>query len=468
MNAKSVSYIVSVMLIGTLVVFISLSGFITDDVYSGTQADRRPNIILITVDTLKADHLSCYGYSKNTSPFIDQFAQDALLFENCLSHAPETWSSCASILSGFLPHETQVIENLSLPAKVETLPEILKRLEYKTVAVVSNYMLCRKRGWDQGFMIYDDTMNDRELVRRWPERIAEHTTDRAIELLKQFHQDQLFIWIHYQDPHGPYTPPDRFAKLFQNSDQRPRHLKVNSSLDGHGGIPSYQKLGVNRDFYHYLSQYDGEIRYLDEHFKRLIDALKKFGLYEDALIIFSSDHGEGMGEHNYYFAHGENLYSTLIHVPLIIKYGKELKGRRTDFVQHIDIVPTILNVLGLKTDSRLRGRDLRKQHGTKREIFSEMKSLLFKNKYKFSLVLDDLKLICNPQLGQYELFDLKTDHKEVNNLIKDPKYREPAEDLKLRLNRICKEDFLQLHRVEKPLKLTDEESEKLKSLGYAQ
>jgi arylsulfatase len=432
------------------------------------RGEKKPSVLLITVDTLRPDHLGCYGYSKNTSPNIDQLAAESLLFENCLSHAPETRHSFASILSGFLPHETKITLSPRLPKAVKTLSEILQRQGYKTAAVVSNYVLQKKIGWAQGFTIYDDTMNERELVRRWPEKIAEHTTTRAIELLRQFHKKQLFMWVHYQDPHGPYAPPSRFALLFRELNKKPRNLIVNRSFSGRGGIPSYQVLGANRDFYHYVSQYDGEIRYQDDHLKRLIDELKNAGLYDEALIIFSSDHGEGMGEHNYYFAHGENLYSSLTHVPLIIKYGNELSGRRTDFVQHIDLVPTILKILGLKVDSRFRGRDLRTQGLRGREIFSEMSlprgwgGILM----QFSLVIDGLKLIYTPQRDQYQLFNLKTDPYETSNLFTDDKHRGQAENLKVRLNRIRKEDFLGLRVRGRAPKYTDEELEKLKSLGY--
>jgi len=431
--------------------------------------DKKPNILLISIDTLRPDHLSCYGYSRNTSPNIDRFAEDALLFENCLSHAPITSSSCASMLSGFLPHETKVFENLPLPAGVEVFPEILQRVGYKTVAVVSNYVLRKKTGWSRGFTIYDDRMEDYERVRRVPERIAVSTTNRAIELLKQFHKDQLFMWVHYQDPHGPYTPPARFAEMFQNpSSQEPRNLKVNDSVSGRGGIPSYQRLGTNRDFYYYVSQYDGEIRYMDEHFKHFIDALKKLGLCDDSLIIFTSDHGEGMGEHDYYFTHGEYLYNSQTHVPLIIKYGKELIGRRKDFVQHIDIIPTILKILGLKPDSRFRGRDLRQQHGNNREIFTEMDCPRVRDGIKVSILLKGLKLIYTPLYDQYELFDLNSDPHEEHDLVNDIKYGELVEDLAARLRRIRKEDFLGLRVVNKPPELSDEEIKKLKSLGYVQ
>lgn len=431
--------------------------------------EKRPNVILISVDTLRPDHLSCYGYHRNTSPHIDQFAKDALVFENCLSHAPTTSSSIASILSGFLPHETKVFRNLPLPMAVETLPEILQRQGYKTIAVVSNYVLRRKKGWAKGFMIYDDTMSTRELVRDVPERIAKHTTDTAIELLKHLHEHPMFMWFHYQDPHGPYTPPPVFAKMFQDADRKPRNIKLNETPSGHGGIPSYQKLDANRDFHYYVSQYDGEISYQDKHLQRLITVLEELGVYDDALIVFTSDHGEGMGEHNYFFAHSENLYNCLTHVPLIMKYGRELTGRRTDYVQHLDIVPTILKAVGIKVDSRFRGLDLRERQGTNREIFAEMQSPRFlKKEIKFSLVRDGLKLIYTRPTNQYEFFDLKTDPHEERNLIDNAEYQNKVEDLKSRLKRISQENFLDPSIVNKPQKLTDEEIEKLKSLGYIQ
>lgn len=429
---------------------------------------ENPTIILITVDTLRADHLSCYGYPKNTSPHIDAFAQEALLFENCFSHAPVTSSSCASILSGFLPHETKVFENLPLPAEVETLPEILQQYGYKTAAVVSNYNLRRRAGWAQGFMIYDDTMNEREIVRRMPERTAEHTTKRAIELLKQLSKEQLFMWIHYQDPHGPYTPPEDFSALFQDPNQKPRSLQLNRTESGRGGIPTYQRLGMNRDFYYYLARYDGEIGYLDEQFTQLIETLKELGIYDDALIIFTADHGEGLGEQEYYFAHGEYLYNSLLHVPLIIKYGKGKTGRRTDYVQHIDIVPTIVNMLRLPVDAPFRGVDLRTDNLQDRELVGEMRSPRLKDGTRISIVLNGLKLIYTPASKHYELYNLKTDPQETNNLIAEKGYREEVKVLNNKLIKTLKEDLLKLDIVNKPLKLTEEERIKLRSLGYVQ
>ncbi len=129
----------------------------------GRLPKNKPNVILITVDTLRADHLGCYGYQRDTSPGIDSFAEDAVLFENCLSHAPETLSSFASIFSGFLPHETRIMENSCLLPVVETLPGFLRSNGYKTAAVVSNFVLRKSKGFENNFMLYDDTMDQFEL-----------------------------------------------------------------------------------------------------------------------------------------------------------------------------------------------------------------------------------------------------------------------------------------------------------------
>jgi arylsulfatase len=432
---------------------------------SRRQRGKGPNVILIVVDTLRTDHLSCYGYSRETCPNIGRFAADSLVFENCFSHAPSTSASVASILSGFLPHETKVTNITVMSKQLRTLPLMLRPHGYKTAAVVSNYVFRDKRDWDNGFDIYDAKMKGRELNRDMPERIAEHTTDRAIKLLKKFRKDNLFMWIHYQDPHGPYTPPATFAKLFKSTADKPHLLKLNDIGSGRRGIPKYQKLGANRDFHHYVSQYDGEIRYTDEHLKRLFDTLKRLELYSDSLIIFTADHGEGMGEHDYYFAHGENLYNTLIHVPLIIKCPAGLTGAKTDVVQHIDIVPTILKALNIMPSPSFRGCDLAGPIPAAREIFAKMETEMVRDKIKYSIMADGFKLIHTPLYDRYELYNMKKDFGEEHDLVNETAYSQRTQELKIRLKRVRQQDFLKLGTVKSP-ELSEEELEKLKSLGY--
>lgn len=434
----------------------------------------RPNVILITVDTLRPDHLGCYGYSKNTSPNIDMFARDAMLFEKCYSHAPNTWASITSLLSGFLPHETGVLLDRPVPHALLMLQEILKEAGYATVAVVSNFVLRKGRGYEQGFDEYDATMSRKEITRHVTERVAVDTTDRAIDLLQRYRKKRMFFWIHYQDPHGPYTPPQPYAGMFTSAlTNDSRNLAVNTTDSGYRGIPRYQQLGTHSNYAFYVSQYDAETRYMDEHFKRLIDAIKTLGLYDDAIIIFSSDHGEGMGEQDYFFAHGERLHASQIRVPLIVKHGDRFSGRRTDFVQHIDIVPTLLKMLSLKGHLRLRGRDVRAPQSDTREIFSEMATMTTTNRVDSSLIYDGLKMIylADPYEpdgeDHYQLYDLRSDSLEQRNLIEDATYQQQTKDLEERLFRIRSEDFLGIALPVSANTLTEDEKRKLEALGYS-
>jgi len=425
-----------------------------------------PDVILIMIDTLRPDRLGCFGYPRNTSPAIDRFAEESLRFENAYSHAPVTRIAVATLVTGFLPHETGVLERPALPQSVETLAERLRRRGYRTGAVISNYVLRKGRGYEQGFQIYDDQMTDFEEVRKWPERIARHTTDRAIQILEEPGEEPLFLWIVYQDPHGPYTPPEFFVDEFRQTDAEPRLIPVNESLSGRGGIPSYQQLGSNRDYDYYAARYDGEIRYLDLQFQRLIDALKAQGRYDTALILLTSDHGEGMGEHDYYFAHGEYLYQNQIHVPLILRQGRELKGVRHDAVRHIDIASTILEAADLPPDPRLRGRDLRQRHGRGGDVFAIMRSPLVEERYQFALVRDGYKLIYTPGHDRYELYDLGADPDEQSDLIDSPAHAKRRDELATALGRFRQEKPLEIGRGEEAPDLIDGEREKLEALGY--
>lgn len=420
---------------------------------------KGPNVILISVETLRPDHLSCYGYERNTSPNIDKFAEESVLYEHCYAHAPSTGPSCSAFLSGFLPHETKVLDNsMRFPLGVWTLAERLKEGGYRTCGVVSNYVLRRHRNFHQGFDDYDDKMDQKELTRGMPERIAENTTASAIKILKRQRAAGFFMWIHYQDPHGPYTPRKPYDSLFFNHNQRPKELKFNDSVSGLSGIPSYQRLDNHNDFHHYVAQYDGEIRYFDEHFGRLIKALKELGLYDTSLIIFTADHGEAMGEENCFFAHGHSLHNNQIHVPLMIRYGSVSSGRRSDLVQHIDIVPTILKIVGIPTEFRLRGRNLLAPHVESPIIYSEMRL------DRASVIVDGFKLVMDKK--RTSLYDIGNDPFEQLDLSQSVNYLKHLIRLMSALQRLRNEDFIGEQAVVKLPVLTEEERQKLRSLGY--
>jgi len=418
----------------------------------------RGNIILISVDTLRPDHLGCYGYGKNTSPAVDAFAKDAVLFENCFAQAPTTRPSCASFLSGFFPHECKVTFNSdNLPPQVKTIAEHLKGRGYRTMAVSSNFVLGPGSGFDQGFDVFDNTLDDLELVRRVPERVAANTTDAAIGLLESA-GDRFFLWVHYQDPHGPYTPPPPFDTAFLDPARQTRKIPLNSTLSGIGGIPWYQWQGNEDDYGFYVARYDGEIGYTDEHIGRLLQALKDKGLYDGALIIFTSDHGEGMGEHDYFFAHGEFVYNNLARVPLVIRQAKALPGRRSDYAQLLDIVPTILRYAGMKPGSNLRGRNLLGAALSPTPILCEMDG-------KYSMIENGIKVIAHVEEREFMLFDLRADMDEQRDLITDQSYEGYIKPLLTQIDDFIAEDRIK-GAVAAPADLSDEDKEKLKTLGY--
>ena len=428
----------------------------------GPFGKESPSIILISVDTLRADHLGCYGYHRKTSPSVDAFAGESMLFSRCFAQAPITRPSCGTIVSGYYPHELKVFKNNDkLPAPVTTVAELLREEGYRTIGVVSNFMLHRGAGFEQGFDYYDDKMDEMELVRRIPERIAEKTTDAAINLLRLHHRNRFFLWIHYQDPHGPYTPRPPCDAMFAAGSNGDRELPVNETVSGMGGIPSYQDLDGIRSYNHYVAQYDGEIRYFDEHFGRLVAELKALGLYDNSVIIFTADHGEGMGEHDYYFAHGEYVYNSLIHVPLIIRHGAREAGIREDYAQLADIVPTILGAAGITADGTLHGSDLLEGTPGDRHILSEMPG-------KYSIIEGGLKLVHHAEANEYLLFDLANDPDERINLLDDAAYADRLNSMAAAMVEHLRQDVLGDRVRRNTQRLTREEKEKLKALGYVQ
>lgn len=420
----------------------------------------RPSIILISVDTLRRDRLGCYGYGEAVSPAIDAFAADALLFENSYSHAPTTRPSVATMLTGFYPHECRVVSNSEdLPYLLNTIADYLREEGYTTLAVSSNFVLGPNSGFDQGFDIFDHRLDQMEMVRKVPERTADKTTDAALRLIEGNRKNRFFLWIHYQDPHGPYTPPSPYDTQFLRTAAEPEILPVNSDLSGVGGIPSYQRIGNNRDAWFYRARYDGEIRFLDLHVGRLLTELKGLGLYDNSLLIFTADHGEGMGEHDYFFAHGEYLYETLIAVPLIVRFGPGMSGRRRELVGLIDVLPTILEAAGAKGDPALRGRDLLGKKLAPAGVFSEMEG-------RFSFIRDGFKLIHHADKDQMMLYDLTTDAAELFNLVTDPEHGKAARALAAKMDSARAEDHFgdAIQRIQADF--SEEDKAKLKSLGY--
>lgn len=299
---------------------------------AGVQAQAPPNLLLITLDTVRADHLGCYGDEKARTPVLDGLAREGALFENARSHVPLTLPSHATLLTGLLPSSLNLrVNGLPLKKGVPTLATLLKEKGYTTLAVVSSVILERERGLAPGFDSYDDRMTQPPRGGGAPEeRKAEEVTKAALEALGKV-RGPFFLWVHYYDPHYEYRPPEPFAKAFA---QNP---------------------------------YDGEIAYMDQEIGRLLQGMEKAGLLQRTLVAVAGDHGEGLMEHGER-QHGVFLYEYALNVPLILRWpGRIPAGLRVkDLCGLVDVMPTVLDLLGQpipRTDGRsllplLRGGSL--------------------------------------------------------------------------------------------------------------
>lgn len=376
-------------------------------------AGNRPQtIILITLDTTRADHLGCYGYTRPTSPNIDRFAADATVYDHAV--APATWTlpSHVSLFTGKFTasHGAQYDANgaLHLTSAIEgppewkrfrvrtigtaerTLAELLTAAGYTTGGVVAGPWLKRVFGLHRGFDFYDD-----EHITTENGRPADDVTDRALEWLGDTPGERRFLFVNYFDPHRPLMPPEAFARKFVAEDVL-RQPAPSASGTRQRGL------------------YDAEVAFMDHHVGRLFAGLKSRGLYEGAFIILTADHGELLGEHGI-AGHGNAPYQEVVHVPLIVKYpGTSAPTGRTDArIQLIDVLPMILDYLAIPLPSDTQGSvppDL--DH----PILIESRTLPRLGGDFLAWMDQGKKLIWNSR-GNHMLFDLRTDPGEMHNLV---------------------------------------------------
>ena len=447
---------ISVFLIMLLVVYINFYKNIS-------RLNQNLNVILITIETLLPSHLSLYGYNKKTSPEIDKFAQESIIFLNAISTAPSTCPSIAAIMTSKYPSFHGMIKNSQsyFPQENTTLAEILKKHEYQTAAFVGNFILRKEKGLNKGFQVYDDTYPQEEKVRHLPERIASSLSDAAINWISQHYKKKFFLWLHYQDPHGPYTPPYPYNKKFSiNLYTGNTKIKLLNKDDdsGWGGIPWYQQIEGKQDARFYISQYDGEILYLDHHIGRLINVIKKLKLDKKTLIIITADHGEALDNaHGYYFSHENGLTDDQIKVPLIIKFPgcEKIQKIIKDPVSTINIMPTILDIIGVSTPSNLQGKNLFKSR--RNYVFGE-NHLGTQN---FSIRMDHFKLIYRDKKKNF--YDLLKDPIESKNIY-NPQNKNCEKMENILIEYI--EKTKQIKTKAKTLTPTQEDIRRLKSLGY--
>jgi len=350
--------------------------------------ESRPGVFLITVDTLRADHVHCYGYNQIRTPALDLLAEQGIRFTQAFTPSPITNSSHTSILTGLLPSSHGVSDfGVPLAAKYPTLAELLTKGGYTTAAFIGAVILDSKNlapGLDRGFEFYDNFPEVATTKSRWGrlERRGMEVEERAESWLNTHSAGAHFVWLHFYDPHDPYEPPPPYSEVYKDR------------------------------------LYDGEIAYADSALGRFLAYLKKQGWYEGATIVVVGDHGEGLGEHRE-DTHGIFLYDSTTHVPLIVKLPNEREAGRTveAQVRTTDIMPTILSLLGIAAPANLDGDSLEPLltgvEAAPRTVFGETEyPLRFGWAPLRSIRKEGFKFIEAPKP---ELYDLRADPGESHN-----------------------------------------------------
>jgi len=316
-------------------------------------APRAHSAILITIDTLRADHLSSYGYARETSPALDALFARGVRFERAFSTCSLTAPSHTSLLTGrYPPYHPVGVSNgaYRLEGGPETLAERCRAAGLRTAAVVSNFVLSRRLGLDRGFEVYDDELEQRERVRSNPERIAGHSVDAALREIDRIGDERFFLWLHLQDPHGPYDPPVERGGFPVEPPEgiQDRDLPEGDGNHGHQSLPKYQVFEEGRSLGDYVRRYDEEIRYLDGEVERFLGELRERGLLERTVLAVTADHGESFGEEGFYCAHGQSLSPELTHVPLAVVGPGIEPGIEPRPVSNLLLFATLLDALGLE------------------------------------------------------------------------------------------------------------------------
>ncbi|MBS4176804.1 sulfatase [Lederbergia citrea] len=399
-------------------------------------------IIMISLDTLRANRLGSYGYQKATSPYLDQIAKEGVLFENAFASDIPTEVAHTSIFTGKVGLTTGVVAhgaNLSyLPKETTFLPEILRQKGFLTGAVDNLYHL--KEWFARGYKYYINPKGN----TRWID--GQTINDLAKPWIKDHKDEDFFLFLHYWDPHTPYLPPKEYIPEFydENKDPYDPNNKSMEAAYNHRAYPffkyhHYDLLGSVTDAEYLNSLYDAEIRYLDDLLKDLDQYLDKQGIKEETMLILFGDHGESLTEHEIYWDHC-GLYDQTVHVPLIIRWPNKIpeQKRISELVQHADILPTIFEALGIDIPSDLDGISLLPLiHGEKTSHHEQIylsecawqasRGIRTKD-YKFIRTVDSGPFIRPP----HELYDLKNDPEELYNVASE--FPEIARNLESRLD----------------------------------
>lgn len=401
--------------------------------YFGKSKDL--NLVIISIDTLRPDHMGVYGYSKNTTPNIDKFSKSSIVFTNATTTVPMTHPSFISLMTGYDPLKTRVLSNnlLKISDNTKTLASELKAVGYKTAAFLTSEPL--EQGFDkfnfQIFKYYQYDSNGSEQYRQNNRFEYESFIKKSLGWFTNNRNNKFFAWIHLMDVHAPYFPPQdlrcKFNKkycgqingksIMQLDDLRAEYQKCQNGKVPNSRVELMQTL------------YDGGIASADRLTGKILDSLRKNGLLRNTIVVIYGDHGEGF-DHNYFFDHRLVLYNSALKIPLIIYHPLRRSGTKSDIsVQNVDILPTLLSLLRVKDNSSFDGISFANLFNPNPLINS---SLVKYRKYKFaensnltkfSVSDNEYKYIyslpgsCIYKNSYEELYDLKKDKFETNNLI---------------------------------------------------
>jgi len=395
----------------------------------------QPNVVFITIDTLRADHLGCYGYKQIRTPNIDALAAESFRFERAYTPVPVTLPAHTAIFTGTYPTLSGMhdFSGNKLSAKQSTLASVLKEQGYITSAVIGSAVLDSRFGLNQGFDFYYDHFDFNRLQEsnlEEMERPGNVVADVALDWLAKNSQSKFFLWMHLYDPHYPYRPPAPYSEEYRDR------------------------------------LYDGEIAFADAQVGRLIAFLKTKSLYRNTLIVLTGDHGESLGEHGEK-THGFFLYNATLHVPVLIHLPSSTSGKAVaELVSLTDLMPTVLQELKVDVPAQVQGRSLLPlltEKNAARSLYAEtfLPRLHFNWSELRSVETEKYQFIEAPKP---ELYDLAADPGETHNLYGEKKA--VAGELQARLNTLVRQYSADQELAEKT-GLDPALMERLKSLGYA-
>jgi arylsulfatase len=432
---------------------------------------EKSNFVLITVDTLRADHLGIYGYKRATSPNLDTLAKEGTWFRNCYSQSATTGASHVSLFTSRYPQSHGVLANREKFPDFASIMDAFRTAGYSTAGFVSSAVLAGDFGINKKFDHFDENLNRAEKNRanRY-ERTAKDTL-LAVQKWIEATKAPFFIWIHLIDPHGPYQAPENADYFVTDALYKKEGpiLEFAASNWEFNKIPLYQRLDNKKEADFYIARYDAEIRYTDEALGIFFNFLKNKNIYEDTAIAITADHGETMAEPNHlrHFSHSTIAYEEVVRVPLILKGTNLVNFAKLDSsktIRLMDIFPTVCSLFGLKKPSGLQGVDFTNtdQPGN---VFSfgayGTEFLEKKIGTQFTILDGDFRYLVRTDNSAEELYDHKNDPAERVNVADNhpEKVAQFRKELKTFFEKVPKAESQSMH-------ISEEQAEKLKALGY--